>query len=120
MNLIINRRKWLRGKPHESYLLHATNNKMCCLGFLAKQCGYSDDEICGVTSPAGLKYRMFIEAMENKFPKTILNKDFENTDITGILMDINDKKRKNFTLAKREKKIKELFKKAGIKVKFIN
>ena len=52
MKLIIDRDRWARGnfrgkiKSEEVICLrHSFNKSMCCLGFYALQCGYSEEEI---------------------------------------------------------------------------
>jgi hypothetical protein len=47
--LVIDRDKWGRGQGFiESELLNARTGKMCCIGFLALSCGYTQREITGV------------------------------------------------------------------------
>lgn len=45
MDLIIVRSRWLRGDKNNSFLLRSSDKKMCCMGFLAKELGASDEEI---------------------------------------------------------------------------
>lgn len=46
MKLVINRKIWLHGEgASQSALLRSEDGKMCCLGFFAKACGATDDEI---------------------------------------------------------------------------
>lgn len=52
MKLVIDRSKWLRGEgSSNSKLLRESDGKMCCLGFYAKQCGYTDEEILQRAAP---------------------------------------------------------------------
>jgi hypothetical protein len=46
VQVTVDRKKWLRGEGDTySFLLRETDQKMCCIGFLAKQIGASDEEI---------------------------------------------------------------------------
>lgn len=53
MKLIIDRAKWLRGEGSEdSYLVRASDGKMCCLGFYGQACGLDIEAMRDVPSPA--------------------------------------------------------------------
>lgn len=42
----VKRSKWLRGEGLvHSYLLREEDGKMCCVGFLTKECGFTDKDI---------------------------------------------------------------------------
>ena len=111
MELMIDRLRWLRGETDkDSYLLRASDNKMCCLGFLALQCGYTLEDITDSETP-------LLADGNNKFPDSIVEDD-EHTEVCCALMRINDDgKLKEY---EREPKLKTLFKQADILVKFIN
>jgi hypothetical protein len=104
----IPRKKWYRGKGNDSLLYNKDNNLYCCLGFYAKACGLTDDEIEGVAGPAELT---FIEKVWNSF----LLEDYREAN---ALMNAND----SIILGSdvREHKIKDIFKSHNIEVKFGN
>jgi hypothetical protein len=45
--VVINKRRWLRGDDQNSMLLREKDNKMCCIGFLARELGCKRNEITG-------------------------------------------------------------------------
>ena len=49
--LVIDRQRWLRGSPTDSFLLRESDEKMCCLGFDALAWGLKQDYIKGVGEP---------------------------------------------------------------------
>ena len=111
MKLTIDRSRWLRGETAEkSYLCRPRDKKMCCLGFLALQCGYTLEDITDSETP-------LLANGNNKFPDSIVEGD-EHTEVCCALMRINDDgKLKEY---ERESKLKTLFKQADILVEFIN
>ena len=113
MNLVVKRSKWLRGAgPNgDSYLLHPTNRRMCCLGFLARAVGYKPCEIKGTHTPAYVKD-------PSKFPAAIVSGDDDNTLLCDDMMDTNDSATLNDT--QREYKLTRLFKKADIAITFVD
>ena len=88
MKLVIDESKWLRGEGHEhSRLLREKDGKMCCLGFLALACGFSEKEIKGRGGPDNI-YRSqysFVSIHWN----WLLGANHCSTD-GGRAMDIND------------------------------
>lgn len=49
---VIDRSKWLRGEgPAESYLLRASDGRMCCLGIYLEACGVSPTDLRSKKSP---------------------------------------------------------------------
>jgi hypothetical protein len=87
MKLEIDRAKWQRGFKYgcESRLVSAPLEvpSMCCLGFLGKACGYSDDELRGVAFPD------YVDDL-SKWPPGILAEDEARSEVTRRLLDIND------------------------------
>jgi hypothetical protein len=83
---------------------------MCCLGFLAKACGYANKELLGLSTPDRV-----VECGDGKdlFPKTSKGKSREWTHF----MDINDG---TDPPSERETKLKKLFKKIGVNVTFVD
>jgi len=52
--LTIDRARWVNGNHgHESQLLNS-HGEMCCLGFLGKACGVSDDSMLSTLYPSGI------------------------------------------------------------------
>jgi hypothetical protein len=111
MKLIIDRNKWLRGEGDEdSYLLRSSDGKMCCLGFLAKECGHADCEISDVCAPPKIRNR-----------KSKMNDLVEGSLPSGLcseLMMENDDQGKSDSY--REMFIKEKLSELDIEVEFIN
>jgi hypothetical protein len=50
----ISRAQWGRGTRTGSALRRTDNGKMCCLGFIAKQAGFTDAQISGIGYPHNL------------------------------------------------------------------
>src|SRR5262249_45418708 len=129
--------KWLRGpgKEHptkgwiDSMLLNPKVNKLCCLGFEAIRCGYTEKEICGVTTPSELSVRGGVK----KAFSWLIEKPGLDSELAYVLASINDADvGKDIWIAgiagattiksetHREQLITEYFAKGGIKVEFIN
>lgn len=116
MKLIIDRSRWLRGNAENSSLLDPSSGHMCCLGFLAKACGASDEVIeeapgpaevpTDVKWPVGLVYQN--PAVDEKL--------WWNTEVGKKLMNVNDDEGLNEMI--REEKITNLFFSIGIEVEF--
>lgn len=64
MKVVVNRSKWSRGRV--SNLLDAGNGKMCCLGFVALGCGYSEDDILGEATPGDVTGESLRDAYNNE------------------------------------------------------
>lgn len=114
MKFTIDRKKWLREASETSYLLSPRNGKMCCLGFYAKACGYSDEEIEGFANPDEVldinKFGQWL-FKKNIFCRFGLSLDARN------LIQINDERyTKDFY---KEKMIIEIFANNGIEVEFV-
>ena len=113
MKVTIDRSKWLRGEENKSYLLRATDGKMCCLGFLGLACGLTEDEIRDCIAPA--KTRKYY-----KFPAELLRQTEDGLWVDSIfsdlLMDIND--REGYSEEEREAELTQLFKLIGIELEF--
>lgn len=122
--LTIDRKLWANATVHKRFvsvgrvdeaasLLLGKDGRMCCLGFYALACGASEDEILNVANPVGLdrQVRRKLKGMtKSKLP--------ENTLLAAQLIQANDA-RCYSTLDEREKKIRELFKTIGVKVRFV-
>jgi len=112
--LVIDRKRWNRGRGGSSLLNN--QGKMCCLGFLAKSFGHSEEDILNVTIPSGIE-----NANLNKWHGLLQKSSVESqncvTNTCNHLMEINDNFR--MTSSYRENRLKELFKKCNIDVEFI-
>ncbi len=88
---------------------------MCCLGFLARQCGYKAKDITGLKAPHQLTDAYL---GVDKWPRGLVNKKSHVTTVTGYkLMDRNDCD--NLSDKKREAAIRKLFKKLKVTVQFV-
>jgi hypothetical protein len=120
--LIIDRSRWLRGvKPHEeSRLLLPGDGKMCCLGFYALECGFTEQQIHDMGSPADTLDENV--ASRNDWPSWVFSEDdggdvHESVNIRH-LMSVND----DHTLSEeiREAEIASTFAEEGIDVIFVD
>lgn len=115
--IVIDRSKWICGRPDvcsgknthgegETFLLNE-EGFMCCLGFATHQIARcSKDRLCGMYRP--LDYYSFI------FPDS--EGKYKLIDIEQEAVMINDDE--SLTRKTREKKLKTLFKKIGLKLVF--
>jgi len=114
MQLVIDRRLWLRGQGADSsYLLDSETGQMCCLGFLCVAVGINENAIAGVRAPCCLvsttELHPWLEFLTNgRYPSTI----------SQNLTKANDAK--SMTDMDREQTLRTDFKAHGINVKFIN
>jgi len=108
----INRADWMRGQGDSTGKLYVPEyGEMCCLGFFCKALGIPKAEMEDLAIPSEL-YHL------NKIPKWLLyDEDLSTQDDLGKLLDLNDSD--IIEDSERELKIKEIFKKRGIKVKFV-
>ena len=113
MKLTITRSNWLHGEKYNSRLLRTSDNKMCCLGFLAKMLGSSDDDIKGQYSPATAPKVAWIEGMVDSDSVCKLD-----SRISDHLMQVNDNQL--ITDTEREEKLQSLFSTLGVEVEFVD
>lgn len=107
--LFINRAKWGFG-VNGGKLLNK-NGKMCCLGFAAKKCSYTDEEILNIGMPSELKSKGKLSVFNGV--------DTSDSKIAWNLATINDSETGRYkNPQKKEKRIKEIFSKIGTKVIF--
>lgn len=107
--LTISRKKWLRGSGEGVLLQTGGERKMCCLGFLTRACGLK-----------GLGGKMMPADLRVKIPGLVsykISTGCANSGLGNKLAEINDDT--NLTEKEREKRIREGFKKLGVKVKFV-
>lgn len=111
MKLTIKRSEWLHGEGGRvSRLLRATDNKMCCLGFLGIACGLTRDEILGKSEPS--------EITSSKWIKGLILDSSEGTETCHQLMMANDSLSYLFE-TKREARIISLFAELDVQVEFV-
>lgn len=120
--LTIDRSRWLRGpllgsKNDYSCLLRRGDMRMCCLGFLAVDCGIPKEDLLEVASPAATS-----KAHRRLWPEgTLVPNSFgelENSLLMEKLMAANDDA--GTDEAFREKRIQELFSLIGYEVVFVD
>lgn len=103
------RERWIRSST--SSFLRRFDGHMCCLGFLAMEVGYTEEQITNLACPnelTGLTHKAFpVSLMENG----------NNTDLCQEIMCVNDSA--YWYAEEREDKLTELFAKAGIEVSFV-
>lgn len=104
-NLVIDRRKWLRGCD-DSKLYDSETRRMCCLGFCAIQNGFRKKDIKDHPYPSDIDF------------KPLLDNNGRWRPTTEKLMEVNDNTKIDDSV--REKKIISLFKRFKVRVKFIN
>ena len=103
MKLVIDRSRWLHGEgANASYLLRETDGKMCCLGFLALQCGAVEDDIRASREPSEVSIEWPERLSEHATCLMIENDNIEDTD------------------NEREAGLTTIFTKMGIEVEFVD
>lgn len=109
MQLVIDRKTWLRGESN-SALLRPSDQKMCCVGFYCLALGLTREQILGKPWP----YKG-----ETELPESAqwLQAHWENNPDCE-LAQIND--RSGISDAQREPKIAEIFARHGVEVEFVN
>lgn len=121
---IIDRSTWLRGslaypdkRYNRSYLLRASDNRKCCLGFVCLQSGYTKNEIWNVRGPMTLQWHNNKTFWNFAFPpgETI---DTDAAIVINEIMDVNDDPKINDE--QRESQLKELALKLDWELEFIN
>lgn len=122
----IDRNSWSRGIPKDTCLLNA--NGMCCLGFAALACGYSEDQIKGEERPEELVNNLLRrnkgkEGFNLWFDGLIERSGsdcypFNSTKICEDIIECND----SYDLSdeEREEELKNLFGKLGVEVDFVS
>lgn len=120
--LVIDKSKWLRGGNlgiTGSWLLEPDctddfgeetvgTGMMCCLGFYCRDQGLTEDDIRGYAAPSDLDV--------DTDPIDALVELGVDTDICEELMEVNDDDL--ITDEKRQRELRKLFKKIGVKVSF--
>lgn len=120
MELIIDRSKWFRGNGSGKSKLLTEDGQMCCLGFMAIQCGIPKEKVENVQAPNTVADT---KDVPNTFWQTLLGEEskwrnIENSATCYALMSVNDCE--NITEEEREIQLTELFGDIGVTPKFIN
>lgn len=123
--LKINRAKWGIG-AQGGLLLNPKTEKYCCLGFFCRQVGYKDADIKNISAPANFIWNLNVneKAKITRIERLkqllfIKGDKIRDNKVCQNLMAVNDSESKFYSNnAKRESRIKELFKKIGVTVKF--
>lgn len=114
ITVLIPRKKWYRGKgPHKSFL-RDENDMHCCLGFAARKCGATVDQITNQITPAEVQEKSNISLPG----LTEGNLSARNTVVCCSLMTVNDDTAIGDT--ERERDLKDLARKAGYRFIFTN
>jgi len=105
---VVDRSTWNNGR-HGKGLAELLNKKgyRCCLGFVASQCGVSDEKLLKVLQPKYLK----------AWIRPLTDLHFKETELSKIAMDINDSPSLNDD--QREFRLKELFAEHGYSIEFV-
>lgn len=108
LKVIVDRKKWYRGKgPLGSYLL-TPNRTMCCIGFLAREQGCQPRDIRKVQLLCKAKRQSAVVADFNH----------EHMDTLDLAYEVNDDP--NITDRERESKLIALGKKMNVRFTFTN
>lgn len=116
--LVIDRQKWDRGRSPslDQPIALLSDSGMCCLGFFALSCGYTEEEITDIAAPSDLNN-------PSRIPDWMIYKNeifdtWEDSISCQNLMGINDDTK--ITDTKREELIRMEFAKNDVEVEFIN
>lgn len=104
LKVIVNRKRWYRGQGDEYSALLLDNNKMCCIGFLARKLGYTPKDIRNRATLYEVSNR---DEFENEYDST-LSEAYKVND--EIMITDNKRERRLITLGKR----------MGVQFEFIN
>lgn len=119
-SLTINRKRWGTGKEG-GMLLSSENNKMCCLGFYCRDAGVRKKDIWGLAMPSEVASAKSAPKLIPLIKEHSWDGTWEDKKITSNLAEVNDATKGIYSNPeRREKRIKQLFSKLGVKVKFVN
>ena len=104
--LVINVKRWLHGGKSLSVLRNESGS-MCCLGFLARDCGANVSDILNQPSPE--------ETSELNWPKGMLDNFNNNSFLAYDMMETNDSP---ISLAQKKSQLKKLFLEIGYRLTF--
>jgi hypothetical protein len=107
----IDRAKW--GKH---FLRREVNGKMCCLGFIAKKCGFEDEDLSDSPMPGDIgRNAPKNQKLWNKLVTTSSSLEV-NSGLACDAASINDD---NTTFSRKEPLLRKLFKEHGISLRFV-
>jgi hypothetical protein len=111
MKLVIDRKTWLRGEGAlASFLVRASDNKRCCVGFYAKALGIEDKDLTGLKT---LKtYFDMINEWNTPTPSWYGSQDMSDLYTANDCEELSEKQKEN--------KIISIFAIHGVEVEFIN
>lgn len=123
ISFVVKISQWIYGQDDlSSGLKREIDDKMCCLGFLAKKLGHSDSEIINTGSPSGLESCLNHKSF---FPDILFDNsnylhDFcrQDSELSREIMTVNDDP--TIRIGYKIIKLKELFAKANIEVNFVD
>jgi hypothetical protein len=108
MKFIVDRKTWYRGKGIKDSRLLREDGKMCCIGFVGKQCGVPDTDLLGIGNvTVGLQgHGLFPAWVRN----TLTSISIRNAYSTNDSEDLTD--------SEREAQLKEIFLREGDEIEF--
>jgi hypothetical protein len=114
-SFVVERSKWLRGSPPG--VLMDDDEKMCCLGFYAKACGFKDEDIRNVPAPYSLVYQ---DKYEWK-TKLLVSDPISGRGSSEFCKDaINTNDVEGLSDSERESDLTDTFNKIGITLTFVD
>lgn len=112
---VVRRSKWLRGlSSRETWLLDDAG-RMCCLGFVAEQCGVATSALLHVDAPVCVTPSES-RKLEPALLKSCGDGDSRHTALTCDAIGINDDP--SLSDPRREAKLAALFAKHGYRLRF--
>jgi hypothetical protein len=118
----ISRKRWLRScGQYSDSALRLENGKQCCLGFLARACGYTVKDILNLADPQDLLGELKDKDENAKLQGPIANLLHEgrNTPLCVGLIKYNDNVDGSLSPKEQEKLIRDGFKEIGAKAVFV-
>lgn len=107
----VKRSEWYRGKGYEESKLLREDGKRCCIGFVGQQCGFTDERLLGISTVARSRYN----GDSSAWPAWMLK------EFSGEIQEaytVND--RESITDGEREAQLKEIFKRNGYEIVFVD
>lgn len=107
----VKRSEWYRGKGDEESKLLREDGKRCCIGFVGQQCGFADERLLGISTVA----RARDNGDSSVWPAWMLK------ELGGEIQEaytVND--RESITDGEREAQLKEIFKRNGDEIVFVD
>jgi hypothetical protein len=132
LKVVIDRTRWLRGEPEDSYLLRSEDGKMCCLGFAELAAGATPEEITDSGAPSCVAPREglggLLTPLSPEESRLGYKFEFKDSKVCGDLMNENDEESPidddgtsdDAFEERREVRIAQLGAQAGIFFTFVN